>query len=175
MIKENARKSRVMMAQFRKATANPNDFAKFTMTDDVNTWYILINGVAGNDNEFVGGEYLVKIFAPADFPFDPPHFYFLTANGVYGTESKVCVSIGEFHKKDYPAALGMSGFVTQLVSGMIGWREIGHGIQILNTTIEDKKELAARSVASNAAYYANIVDMINASFAEYSKKWTGAS
>jgi ubiquitin-conjugating enzyme E2 J2 len=101
-----------MMAQLKKATQELNEYIKFATKSDnePNVWYILLSNFPGDDGEFAGGEYLCRMEAPDDFPFNPPHFYLMTENGVYGVETKVCVSIGEYHKDQYRAALGMAGF-----------------------------------------------------------------
>lgn len=179
------RQAAVLAAQFKKATAGPNEFIKFALKSDteLNVWYILLSGFSGNDDEFSYeeitpqgkeiryGEYLCEIRAPEEFPFKPPEFYFLTENGLYEINGKVCISIGEFHSGDYRASLGMAGFAAQLVSGMIGWRDIGSGIRLLNTSIQQKKEFAIKSRMANFKNYPKIMELIDKHYAEYSVKW----
>jgi ubiquitin-protein ligase len=175
-----------MVMQYKKATKEPNQYVKFAIksADEPHIWYILLNNFAGNDEEFEGGEYLVRMEAPQPrpasksgeqdrpgFPFEPPHFYMLTHNGVYGVDKKVCISIGEFHADQYRATLGMSGFADNLVSGLIGWRELGGGIEIKTTTAKEKAKLAKESVASNYEQYPEIMELINTSYAAYSAKF----
>ena len=166
------RQTAIMMAQFKKATAEPNEFIKFVMSEDnACVWYIRLSGFAGNEDEFVGGEYDCRMVAPIDFPFNPPSFYFLTHNGLYEVETKVCINIGEYHKDEYRAALGMAGFANQLVSGLVGWKEMGGGINIVKTTTVKKKELAQVSCAYNREHHPKICTMIEDSFRGYSAKW----
>lgn len=168
----NPRRNAIMMAQFRAATKEPNEFLKFHITeDDTSTWYILLSGFSGDDDEFAGGEYLVKVVMPPKFPYDPPEFYFITRQGLYDINKKVCISIGEFHASDYRSALGVIGFCTQLVSGLIGWRTMGVGISILSTTAKEKAKLAAASVSTNYDSHSEIMEAVNLSYAMYSTKW----
>jgi ubiquitin-protein ligase len=141
------------------------------MTESINKWYILLGGFSGNDDEFTGGEYLCRLEAPANFPYEPPHFYFMTPNGVYDLEVKVCISVGEFHKKDYPAVLKMSGFAMQLVSGFIGYAELNGGIHLVTTTKEEKQRLAAQSREFNRTVHKDIIDLIEKHYAVYSAAW----
>src|SRR6185295_7079813 len=106
----------IMMAQYRFATREPNEFVKFYMCEhDTNTWYTLLHGIDGDELEFKGGEYLVRIELPDDFPRSaPPRFYFMTPQGLYDVEKIVCISIGEFHKDKYRSVLGVAGFCSQL-------------------------------------------------------------
>ena len=127
------------------------------LTTDIKVWYLLFHDIAGDENEYVGGSYLCKLVIPDNFPADPPQFYMLTPNGLYGCDGKVCVSIGEFHANSYPATIGVTGFAEALVSGLIGWKSMSAGTRLLTTTIEEKKRLATASVAYNAANYSEIM------------------
>ena len=161
------------MNQYRKAIGEPSTFAMYSMDpNDIGTWYIKLFDIGGDKDEFVGGEYLVKITAPSEFPMKPPHFEMLTPNGVYGINCKVCISIGEYHASSYRATLGITGFVQQLMSGLVGWETLGGGINIIKSTVAEKKKLAESSREYNAKNNKEIDDLIKASYAEYSKNWT---
>jgi len=169
----------ILASHFRKATAEFNPYVKFHMSDDMRVWYMLFTNVSGDSDEFTYGdasakfgEYVIKMVAPDDFPYAPPSFYSLTPNGVYQVGGKICISIGEFHSQDYRATLGMDGFVANVISGFIGWKTIGSGIRLIETTVAEKRELAQESRAYNAEHNSAIVRAINESFQEYSAKWT---
>ncbi len=66
----------------------------------------------------------------------------------------------------------MDGFANQLVSGLIGWKSLGHGISILSTTAEQKKAYATISRAYNRKHFPEIIKQIEDSFDDYSSKWT---
>lgn len=165
------RQTAILNGQFRSATKQPSEFIKFAMSDDMSTWYVILSGFTGDKNEYVGGEYVVRIYLPPGFPFKPPHFYFMTPQGLYECEKKVCISIGEFHSDQYRAALGVAGFCEQLVSGLIGWREMGGGISIIQTTENAKKKMAEESAGYNAAHNQYFMDLVNSAYAGYSSKW----
>lgn len=166
------RSARVAAAQYKAATREPHEFLKFYM-DEANsaTWYISMSNFTGDEDEFAGGEYLVKVELPEKFPHEPPRFYFLTDNGLYKKGDKVCVSIGEYHKDQYRAALGVTGFCNTLVSGLIGWREMGNGINIIKTTPAEKRAIAAASHEYNLANNGEILEKINTAFEGYSRTW----
>lgn len=169
------RQTAIMMAQFKKAVAEPNEHVMFAMSaQNPLVWFIRLRNFEGNEDEFKGGEYDCRMVAPADFPFNPPSFYFMTHNGLYEIETKVCINIGEYHKDDYRAALGMAGFANQLVSGLIGWKEMGGGINIVKTSAAKKREYAAASRAKNAEGHKAVCNLIESSYAGYSAKWDKA-
>jgi len=168
----NNRLPLISQAQFKKAVSEPHEWCKYYL--DINNkkiWYVLLSGFEGNEGEFEGGEYLVRVELPDDFPSKPPSFYFMTPNGLYKPEEKVCISIGEFHADDYRAALGVFGFCTNLVSGLIGWRSMGGGINILTTKIKEKKKLAKESVEFNIKNNYKHLQLVMESYANYSAAW----
>lgn len=169
------RQTKIMLAQFRNATKENNEFIKFALKSETETgiWYVLLSNFAGNEKEFEGGEYLCRMETSPDFPFSPPRFYMMTKNGVYDVDKTVCISIGEYHAKDYRPTLGMAGFASQLVSGLIGWQDLGKGIALLKTSVTEKKQLAENSKEFNYKHYPYIMKLINESYENYSSKWKG--
>lgn len=167
------RRAAIMSAQFRNAVKEPHEYLKFAMKSETETniWYVLMSGFDGDEGEFAGGEYLVRVEMPHDFPFNPPQFYLMTQQGLYEVEKKVCISIGEYHKDQYRAALGVNGFCNQLVSGLIGWRDMGGGINIIKTTVAQKKAMAKASREYNIKHYPDILSQINSMWDIYSTKW----
>lgn len=158
-----------MNGHFRNATKTRNDYVKFAvMEQNPYIWYIMIHGL---EDEFKGGEYLLKVEAGANFPHEPPQFTVLTPNGVFATEGKVCISNGEYHKENYDMRLGMGGFTTNIISGLINWRQLGQGIGIMRTKVEEKVKYAADSKAYNMDKYPQIVAMIEESYSQYSTRW----
>jgi len=166
------RGNRVMTAQYNIAIKEPDEYIKFYMDEtNVRRWYVLLHGFSGTEDEFVDGQYLARLEFPERFPIEPPWFYFMTPNGVYQVEDKVCISIGGYHKSDYPAALGARGFAKQLVNGFIGWKFLEGGVNLLDTTIKEKKRLAKDSVLYNSLNNAMYIAKINAAYNEYSKSF----
>lgn len=174
------RRVRMLSAHFKKATKEPNEYIKFAIDEkDVNVWFVKFYGL---DTPYKGGEYIAKFIAPENFPYDPPKFEFLTPNGLYDADGKMrpCVSIGEYHKGDYPSVLGMHEFPMQILGTLISWDTLGHGISVVNTTEDEKQKLADQSAEFNRTRFTEINDMIEAQYAKYSegfpkKEGAGAS
>jgi ubiquitin-conjugating enzyme E2 J2 len=162
----------IIRKQYKIAIGEEHCYLKFYMNESkLSEWFVLASGFGGDHGEYVGGEYLIRMEVPKTYPADPPHFYFMTPQGLYGVEKKVCISIGEYHKSNYRAVLGIIGFCNNLVSGLIGWETLGRGIEILHTTKEEKMKLASASVAYNARNNAQIIEKIKNAYAEYSLAW----
>lgn len=121
-------------------------------------WYCLIFGLP---EKFFGGEYIIRLEAKKTFPREPPSFQVLTPNGAYQIGCYICISVGEFHTKDYRAAKvdphkshgwrpseGMLGFARECLNGMIS--DVGHGLNVINSTkAEEFSRLADESISYN--------------------------
>lgn len=157
---------------FKNATKTRNEYVKFAVSEnDPFIWYIMIHGIDGCEDEFKGGEYLFKVTAADNFPHEPPKFEGMTPNGVYSVGGKICVSNGEFHKENYDMRLGMGGFVTNLISGIINWKALGAGFGIMKTSNEEKITYAEGSRNYNLVNHKAIVDLVETSYSTYSAAW----
>lgn len=163
---------RMLNAHYRKAIKESHPHVKFAMDEvDVNVWYIKFHSL---DTPYKGGEYIVRFTAPKDFPFDPPGFEFLTPNGVFSIDGRMrpCVSIGEYHKGDYPSVLGMHHFPEQILGTLICWDALGGGISVINTTEAQKQKLADESVEFNETELREYNELIETAYTEYSSKFS---
>lgn len=168
-------RTRALLNQFARATKAPSDHLKFCRdSEDIGRWYILVHSLAGNDDEFVGAEILFRLDAPDNFPNAPPKLAALTANGVYEPGGSICISVGEYHSNNYLAALGMEGFAQQIVSGLVGWKSLGTGIRLCQTTAAEKARLSRASRAYNLKHNSAIVKMLNEQYATYSARFPAA-
>lgn len=158
---------------YKKAMSLYDEYVKYVIKSDqeLDVFYLLLHNFPGENNEYVNGEFLVRLECIDRFPFTPPRYRFMTPQGLFEVESPTCISISEFHKENYNGALGISGFARELVNALIYWKDIDYGIGIINSTIEDKTALAANSRAYNAAHYPDIINLINNNYTEYSKTW----
>lgn len=130
--------------------------------NDIRRWYALIFGLP---EHFFGGEYLIELTANDEFPSKPPAFKVLTPNGSYETDCFICISVGEFHARDYRSAdrdphkafgwrpaLGMAGFARECMNGLIA--PVAHGLNVRTSTkTAEYQRLAAQSEAWNKQHY----------------------
>ena len=123
--------ARIVQGHFRKATREPNEYLIFAMNPSkINEIYVLVRNMSGDDGEWDGGNFLFRMVLPSGFPTEPPSFYAMNENGVYGVEQKCCIAIGEFHSADYRPVLGVTGFARELANGMIGWKYLTEKFEI---------------------------------------------
>lgn len=162
---DTQRLTRVLMAQLKHFRTAPHPNLLLVVDEkDIRQWYFLAGGL---DAPFRCGEYIFKLTASDNFPLEPPSFEFCTPNGVYTPGGAICISIGEFHAHQAPGrqgsygwrpSLGMAGFATQVVNGLICHEALEHGIRIEKTGPAVKALHAKSSRDHNRRRYPQLND-----------------
>lgn len=153
------------MAQYKKVKSKQHPFIDFAINSaNSSEWYIKIHDILGEHDEFKGGEYLVRLELPAEYPYKPPGLSFMTPNGVFALTGAICISIGTYDTSEYRSVLGIEQFAENIVSALIGWSTLGEGYGILNNiTAAQISELAAQSKTFNAANYSDVMLLFESS------------
>ncbi|XP_042203538.1 ubiquitin-conjugating enzyme E2 J1-like [Homarus americanus] len=112
------------------------------LDDNLFEWHFTVRGPA--DSEFDGGVYHGRIIMPADYPMKPPNIIFLTPNGRFETNKKICLSISGHHPETWQpswsirtALLAIIGFMPTPANGTIG---------SLDYTANERAKLAKKSL-----------------------------
>lgn len=155
------KRERMILANYRKYTAQYDWNIDFVIDDtDVNKWYLRFHNM---DKPFRKGEYLAELYANEN-PYMPPKIKFLTPNGVFKEYTlAICTTMSTYHGDTYPAVLGMGGFATNMMNGMVGHDQLESGLNILHTSDKEKQKLAYASRAHNRKHHMPIVKL----FQEY--------
>jgi len=164
---------KTIIRHYQKAISEPDDYVMYWI-DPSNPykWWCVLHGMMGQDDVLNGGQYLVEVTAPTEFPHKPPVFLLHTPNGVYGTDKPICISIGHYHSGSYPAAIGMRGFITEIANGMICQKDLGGGINVLSFNAAKIRDYAVRSVNYNHTHYPVQTQSVLEAYADYKTKWT---
>lgn len=111
------------------------------LEDNLFEWHFTVRGPP--DTEFDGGIYHGRIIMPADYPMKPPNIIFLTPNGRFETNKKICLSISGHHPETWQpswsirtALLAIIGFMPTPANGTIG---------SLDYTAKERAKLAKKS------------------------------
>jgi ubiquitin-protein ligase len=152
--------AKTISAEVKRAKKRNNPNIRFIIfEEDANVWYFLITGL---DEPYKGGEYIAKLTClykkNKQFPHIPPRFEMLTPNGVYDIGGPICISIGEFHMDQYRAVLGLIGFMSEVMNGLICYDTLGGGIRIRESSYEDKKLYARNSYKYNWDRYPHLME-----------------
>ncbi|KAF7993236.1 hypothetical protein HCN44_006296 [Aphidius gifuensis] len=107
-------------------------------------WHYVVQGPEKTPYE--GGFYHGKLHFPREFPFQPPSIYMTTPNGRFKVNTRLCLSISDFHPDTWNPAWSVSTILTGLLSFMI---EKSPTLGSINTTDFEKKQWAYQSLEFN--------------------------
>ncbi|KAJ3012598.1 UNVERIFIED_CONTAM: Ubiquitin-conjugating enzyme E2 J1 [Siphonaria sp. JEL0065] len=132
-----------LMKEYMDLEQDPSsDFVAYPISDEnVFEWHFTLRGP--DEGGFSGGKYHGRIVFPADYPFKPPDMYFLTPNGRFELNKKICLSITGFHAETWRPAWGIRSALTALISF---FPTEGNGaIGALDYTHEERAIIAKKS------------------------------
>lgn len=116
-------------------------FKIYPLEDNFLLWHFTLSGP--EESEYAGGEYHGKISFPSDYPFAPPSVYFLTPNGRFDLNVKICLSFTGFHPEHWQPAWGVR---TMLLALREHFRvEDKAAIGYLSQSKGDRQKAAAKS------------------------------
>jgi ubiquitin-conjugating enzyme E2 J2 len=116
-------------------------------TDNIYRWYFLVHGLV--DTPYEGGVYFGKITLPENYPFAPPDFVFLTPNGRFETDKKICTTFSSYHKESFSTAWNILTMMEGLISFMTEEATPDTGIGSIMTSVEERQLLADMSISWN--------------------------
>jgi len=85
------------------------------------------------------------VFAP-EFPFKPPSIYMITPNGRFKTNTRLCLSISDFHPDTWNPAWSVATILTGLLSFML---EKSPTVGSVDSTDKEKRQFAYDSLEFN--------------------------
>ncbi|KAF9930576.1 Ubiquitin-conjugating enzyme E2 6 [Mortierella antarctica] len=107
-------------------------------------WHYVLKGPP--DTPYYGGEYYGTLTFPADYPFKPPSIRMMTPNGRFQTNTRLCLSMSDFH----PGTWNPSWSVSTILNGLLSFMSQDESTTgSIATSAYEKKVLALRSHAFN--------------------------
>nr|QBH73233.1 ubiquitin-conjugating enzyme E2 j2 [Xibalbanus tulumensis] len=134
-------------------------------------WHYCVKGPESSVYE--GGFYHGKLLFPAEFPFRPPSIYMITPNGRFKANTRLCLSISDFHPDMWNPAWSVSTILTGLLSFMM---EKSPTLGSIETSDYEKRHLAYNSLDFNmkdkvfVELFPDIVQTIQAELARRAEK-----
>ncbi|CAD1811069.1 Ubiquitin-conjugating enzyme family protein [Candida parapsilosis] len=112
-------------------TAKPND-------ENVLEWHYIITGPP--NTPFEHGQYHGLLRFPQEYPFKPPSISMITPNGRFACNTRLCLSMSDYHPDTWNPAWSVATILTGLLSFMTGDESTTGSI----TTSENVKRKLAR-------------------------------
>ena len=135
-----------LTSELKAFRANPPPLAPLVHVSekDILDWYILLEGPPSSPYE--GGWFVMRIkFKPA-YPFEAPAVMMLTPNGRFAENQSVCTT--EWHEENWAPQWSATTLTIWFLSFMTTNEHTIFGVR---TTDEQKRSLAEKSLAWNAA------------------------
>ncbi|XP_061393235.1 ubiquitin-conjugating enzyme E2 J2-like [Musca vetustissima] len=114
------------------------------LPNNILEWHYVVKGP--EDSPYYGGYYHGTLLFPREFPFKPPSIYMLTPNGRFKTNTRLCLSISDFHPDTWNPTWCVGTILTGLLSFML---ESTATLGSIETTTYEKQQLAKKSLAFN--------------------------
>jgi len=107
-------------------------------------WHYVVQGP--DKSPYKGGFYHGKLVFPVEFPFKPPSIYMITPNGRFKTDTRLCLSISDYHPDTWNPAWSVSTILIGVLSFMM---ESTPTLGSVESSDQEKKKFAYRSVEFN--------------------------
>lgn len=107
-------------------------------------WHYVLQG--GGESPYEGGFYHGKIMFPEQYPFKPPAICMITPNGRFTPNTRLCLSMSDFHPESWNPMWSVSTILAGLLSFMVEEVATTGSITISK---EERKRLAHESVTWN--------------------------
>jgi ubiquitin-conjugating enzyme E2 J2 len=111
---------------------------------DMLSWHYVVEGPAGTPYE--GGLYHGVLRFPAEYPFKPPSVIMLTKNGRFKTNTRLCLSMSDFHPESWNPMWSVSSILTGLLSFML---EETPTLGSVESTEAQRRKFALNSLTEN--------------------------
>ena len=145
---------RRLAKEFNELLQTPLPNIKITHNpDDILDWYCMIYEL--EEPGFIGGEYIFNIKMSSNYPFEPPEFYFLTPNGRFDINKKLCFSNSSYHKESWSPMWTIKTIILGFLSFFL--EKTSSGIGHLTTDESEKNHYASTSQEFNVTKLKNII------------------
>lgn len=122
--------------------------------ENILEWHYVITGPA--DTPYEGGQYHGTLLFPGDYPFKPPSIRMTTPNGRFKENTRLCLSMSDYHPDTWNPSWSVSTILTGLLSFMTGDENTTGSII---TSSDYKKKIAKQSKFFNATYNVKFINM----------------
>ena len=141
----SAAASKRLRTEFRNLTKNPLENMRACPKEtNILEWHYCIIGAKNSPYE--GGFYHGIVKFPTDYPFKPPAIQMLTPNGRFKTQTRLCLSMSDFHPETWNPLWSVSTILMGLYSFMM--EETPTQGSVI-TSAGYKRKLAKESLAYN--------------------------
>jgi ubiquitin-protein ligase len=107
------------------------------------------------DGCYHGGEYILKIKLPNDYPYSPPVISCETPNGRFSPGTNICLNISHFHSESWSPLITLEKIILSVMS--VFYDESISGVGSIQETPARKSFLAQTSNEYNKKHFPTIL------------------
>jgi ubiquitin-conjugating enzyme E2 J2 len=116
-------------------------------------WFYVIRGPA--ETPFEGGVYIGKLIFPSEYPMRAPSVYMLTPSGRFQINTKICMSMSDFHPESWNPMWSVATIIQGVQSFMASDELTTGGLKASDA---DRKKYAKLSCGYNLKNYPNLFE-----------------
>jgi len=110
-------------------------------------WYFVFHSM---DKPYEGGIYFGKLKFTVNYPFEAPTIEFITPNGRFIPDKKICTSFSHFHPEQWSTSWTIESMLIGLLSFM--YEESPSSVGGITATSAERQALAKASLEYNKKY-----------------------
>ncbi|CAX43062.1 ubiquitin-conjugating enzyme, putative [Candida dubliniensis CD36] len=131
--------------EYKSIQANPPPYIiAHPSEDNILEWHYVLTGP--QDTPYEGGQYHGLLRFPSQYPFQPPSILMITPSGRFQPNTRICLSMSDYHPDTWNPAWSVSTILTGMLSFFTGEESTTGSI---NTSINHRKLLAIKSKKFN--------------------------
>lgn len=131
------------------------DKKNFRLSYDENDLQMFYAVVESMDGDYAGGQYILKVKLPDNYPYSPPVISCDTPNGRFKTGTNICLNISHYHSESWSPLITVEKVIYSVIS--VFYDPVIQGIGSTKTDKEEVKALASSSKAYNSKYHKDIL------------------
>jgi len=136
-----------IMKEIEDLKTKPEDYFSISVSEtNIMDWYIKYKNLS--DSRFTDGEYILHIKLHEGYPFKAPDFKWLTPNGRFETNTKICYNISSYHEGEWNPLWRMRTIIIGILSMFLETETSGIG-HLRGTSQEKYIELSNKSIEFN--------------------------
>jgi len=136
-----------IMKEIKELKDNPDkNFSVSISETNLMDWYIKYHHL--DDPRFIDGEYILHIKLHEGYPFKAPDFRWLTPNGRFEVNQKICYNISTYHEGEWNPLWRIRTIIIGILSMFFETTTSGIG-HINGTTLEAYQKFAKKSASVN--------------------------
>lgn len=131
--------------EYKSMVENPPPFIIAHPSErNILEWHYLITGPP--DTPYAGGQYHGTLMFTSEYPFKPPAIKMITPSGRFQPNTRLCLSMSDYHPDLWNPAWSVATILTGLLSFMTGDEDTTGSIR---TSDESKRKFAKASLGFN--------------------------